>query len=107
MPPSACKKKGNKKRARASAVAGRVAEGVATRTATRAPVVARRVAHATAIPAPAPAQTLSMFLMIGRPPRSTLFPYTTLFRSGNEVGQERGSAVLLGQPVDVHRAQVE
>src|ERR1035441_11122025 len=22
------------------------------------------------------------FLMIGRPPRSTLFPYTTLFRSG-------------------------
>src|SRR5271165_5968987 len=25
------------------------------------------------------------FLMIRRPPRSTLFPYTTLFRSGNEV----------------------
>src|SRR3712207_7037896 len=24
--------------------------------------------------------------MIRRPPRSTLFPYTTLFRSGNEVG---------------------
>src|SRR2546429_6743202 len=24
------------------------------------------------------------FLMIRRPPRSTLFPYTTLFRSGNE-----------------------
>src|SRR3989339_890443 len=23
------------------------------------------------------------FLMIGRPPRSTLFPYSTLFRSGN------------------------
>src|SRR2546426_9498161 len=26
---------------------------------------------------------LFFFLMIRRPPRSTLFPYTTLFRSGN------------------------
>src|SRR2546430_7420554 len=26
--------------------------------------------------------------MIRRPPRSTLFPYTTLFRSGAEVGDE-------------------
>ena len=25
------------------------------------------------------------FLMIRRPPRSTLFPYTTLFRSGDEL----------------------
>src|SRR5438445_4599680 len=25
------------------------------------------------------------FLMIRRPPRSTLFPYTTLFRSGNRI----------------------
>src|SRR3712207_7714838 len=25
------------------------------------------------------------FLMIRRPPRSTLFPYTTLFRSGGEI----------------------
>src|ERR1017187_863859 len=34
--------------------------------------------------------------MIRRPPRSTLFPYTTLFRSGNrgraETGVERGGA---------------
>src|SRR3712207_8586230 len=28
--------------------------------------------------------TLFFFLMIRRPPRSTLFPYTTLFRSGVE-----------------------
>src|SRR3712207_6973428 len=28
------------------------------------------------------------FLMIRRPPRSTLFPYTTLFRSRPEVGRE-------------------
>src|SRR3712207_7875400 len=27
-----------------------------------------------------------LFLMIRRPPRSTLFPYTTLFRSGIEFG---------------------
>src|SRR5256885_12606145 len=27
------------------------------------------------------------FLMIRRPPRSTLFPYTTLFRSGMEIGR--------------------
>src|SRR3712207_9408626 len=36
------------------------------------------------------------FLMIRRPPRSTLFPYTTLFRSadeeevGDQVGADRG-----------------
>src|SRR3712207_7223857 len=29
------------------------------------------------------------FLMIRRPPRSTLFPYTTLFRSPAEGGQEQ------------------
>src|SRR6266700_4458603 len=29
-----------------------------------------------------PMPTLFFFLMIRRPPRSTLFPYTTLFRSG-------------------------
>src|SRR3712207_8913858 len=29
------------------------------------------------------------FLMIRRPPRSTLFPYTTLFRSAREVGDAR------------------
>src|SRR2546429_9872773 len=28
------------------------------------------------------------FLMIRRPPRSTLFPYTTLFRSGEESGAQ-------------------
>src|SRR3712207_7370826 len=38
------------------------------------------------------------FLMIRRPPRSTLFPYTTLFRSGAEmpglVAVERDALVL-------------
>src|SRR3954466_16431974 len=36
---------------------------------------------------------LCFFLMIRRPPRSTLFPYTTLFRS-----------VLVGAPASVYRA---
>src|SRR3712207_9250214 len=33
--------------------------------------------------------------MIRRPPRSTLFPYTTLFRSGAEVRLEGGGSKLL------------
>src|SRR5258708_8860351 len=33
------------------------------------------------------------FLMIRRPPRSTLFPYTTLFRSRGRRGQGRGAVV--------------
>src|SRR3989337_4103880 len=36
---------------------------------------------------------LFFFLMIRRPPRSTLFPYTTLFRS--EPGEERDAVVLV------------
>src|SRR3712207_7899687 len=34
------------------------------------------------------------FLMIRRPPRSTLFPYTTLFRSLHQVPADRGSLPL-------------
>src|SRR5689334_24821584 len=33
------------------------------------------------------------FLMIRRPPRSTLFPYTTLFRSGREFVAMRGKTL--------------
>src|SRR5262249_58597509 len=32
-------------------------------------------------PLPTPSPSLFFFLMLRRPPRSTLFPYTTLFRS--------------------------
>src|SRR2546430_4546349 len=39
------------------------------------------------------------FLMIRRPPRSTLFPYTTLFRSPDRV-RPRRSAVRAGRAVD-------
>src|SRR5436309_14541551 len=37
---------------------------------------------------------LFFFLMIRRPPRSTLFPYTTLFRSSFEKRQATGFAML-------------
>src|SRR3712207_8324150 len=38
---------------------------------------------------------LFFFLMIRRPPRSTLFPYTTLFRSlRHEYGGQRGRPVI-------------
>src|SRR2546427_9819992 len=39
------------------------------------------------------------FLMIRRPPRSTLFPYTTLFRS-HEVARETGFLVVALHRVD-------
>src|SRR2546429_3741421 len=40
------------------------------------------------------------FLMIRRPPRSTLFPYTTLFRSGGHVVGVVGGAVPEDFPID-------
>src|SRR2546426_3749949 len=38
------------------------------------------------------------FLMIRRPPRSTLFPYTTLFRSRNGHGASAGRCEPRGHP---------
>src|SRR6516162_7413732 len=37
------------------------------------------------------------FLMIRRPPRSTLFPYTTLFRSNNPIAEATAN-LLFGNP---------
>src|SRR5258707_9814382 len=45
---------------------------------------------------PAPRYFCFFFLMIRRPPRSTLFPYTTLFRSLETILQDDGPIV---QPV--------
>src|SRR2546429_6421375 len=53
------------------------------------------------------------FLMIRRPPRSTLFPYTTLFRSrpdvrmaqGDRLLHEEGRAHLLGGAVLAARSE--
>src|SRR3712207_8760542 len=50
------------------------------------------------------------FLMIRRPPRSTLFPYTTLFRShrcgGDAAPSFRGSANQNPGPVGLRRSAV-
>src|SRR2546422_11599205 len=40
------------------------------------------------------------FLMIRRPPRSTLFPYTTLFRSATGKGDEAGGGQRADRPPD-------
>src|SRR5258708_23766737 len=53
---------------------------------------------------PNPLTFFFFFLMIGRPPSSTLFPYTTLFRS--RPGEFVGGAVVLGilaEPMDAQR----
>src|SRR2546429_6749552 len=39
------------------------------------------------------------FLMIRRPPRSTLFPYTTLFRSVSDAGSGPRMIMVNGNPV--------
>src|SRR5688572_32363783 len=44
--------------------------------------------------------------MIRRPPRSTLFPYTTLFRSGGRLGLET-AAEALGMTEDQLRTALE
>src|SRR3712207_8121143 len=44
------------------------------------------------------------FLMIRRPPRSTLFPYTTLFRSYPDT--QRGQARIAGRTIHGHALAV-
>src|SRR5687768_18280520 len=49
---------------------------------------------------------ISFFLMIRRPPRSTLFPYTTLFRSRRFAHQRpHGHVVQHGEERELGRAQ--
>src|SRR5204863_8798249 len=50
------------------------------------PRVRARLPSSPCCPPPVTALVL-FFLMLRRPPRSTLFPYTTLFRSINRVGK--------------------
>src|SRR5260221_6650283 len=45
--------------------------------------------------------SLFFFLMIRRPPRSTLFPYTTLFRSSNSGGEISRATLLSSKLVSV------
>src|SRR5260221_3943639 len=41
--------------------------------------------------------------MIRRPPRSTLFPYTTLFRSASDLLQALAMGFSSGWPTSIHR----
>src|SRR5690349_22580858 len=41
--------------------------------------------------------------MIRRPPRSTLFPYTTLFRSGEQLPHDHAEREHVGAAIDVGR----
>src|SRR2546430_4487219 len=45
--------------------------------------------------------------MIRRPPRSTLFPYTTLFRSWEQLNQQLRELDILGAIQRRHRAHVD
>src|SRR3954466_16435215 len=50
------------------------------------------------------------FLMIRRPPRSTLFPYTTLFRSGCNAGACHGipsGRVIAAQRSEEHTSELQ
>src|SRR2546430_12296587 len=47
--------------------------------------------------------TIFFFLMIRRPPRSTLFPYTTLFRSRGVAARGAHGALQLGDEHVEHR----
>src|SRR3712207_9366654 len=46
---------------------------------------------------------LFFFLMIRRPPRSTLFPYTTLFRSRDLTGTSRRTSLFLRDTLASHQ----
>src|SRR3712207_9001793 len=47
-----------------------------------------------------------VFLMIRRPPRSTLFPYTTLFRSLEAHGRELAEQAVVDEELALALAQV-
>src|SRR5262245_66564062 len=50
---------------------------------------------------------LFFFLIIPLPPRSTLFPYTTLFRSVEQVGAEHVARHQVGGELDTAELQVQ
>src|SRR5476651_2794900 len=51
------------------------------------------------------------FLMIRRPPRSTLFPYTTLFRSGSDLpkvpGVKRAETIEIEPRSEEHTSELQ
>src|SRR2546422_6295754 len=53
-----------------------------------------------------PTVSLFFFLMIRRPPRSTLFPYTTLFRSVQRAQIAQSAALVGGQRLQGQRRPI-
>src|ERR1039457_2285017 len=77
-----CLKKKNQVRGKARELADRAVESERRKKRMGASVVvARRSIQTGAAPLHIVKAVICFFLMIRRPPRSTLFPYTTLFRS--------------------------
>src|SRR5437660_12170148 len=62
------------------------------------PPVCRATSFALSIPSVVFSFLFFFFLMIRRPPRSTLFPYTTLFRSEEIVDDRRRGAPVVRHP---------
>src|SRR5258708_10355798 len=54
-----------------------------------------------------PSVLFFFFLMIRRPPRSTLFPYTTLFRSPNADAASTGRAASSRRIIEAPNAYIE
>src|SRR5207253_6614074 len=48
-----------------------------------------------------------LFLLISRPPRSTLFPYTTLFRSKSSRLQCKGEIVVQSRQLGLRRGRAQ
>src|SRR6476661_9083026 len=82
MPSSACKKK-------TTPYTGAVATSLTENCSSSSTAVSVSLSSLMSSPTAVSVSLLFFFLMIRRPPRSTLFPYTTLFRSGPGWGGER------------------
>src|SRR3712207_7120040 len=54
----------------------------------------------------APTAVIRFFLMIRRPPRSTLFPYTTLFRPGQDGCRASANFWAVSQAVSMRRVNI-
>src|SRR2546425_353907 len=86
--------------ARMLAFAGKLKAELVKTSLLAAPALTVSVWVTVELKAPLPAAVMVgvpafFFLMIRRPPRSTLFPYTTLFRSPPEVSENLGLSGLL------------
>src|SRR5579875_3240302 len=102
MPSSACKKK----RRFAAALASGDPGDLAGRLLAVLPEIAGAnlgIIYATEAAAPVLSALIVFFFRTRRPPRSTLFPYTTLFRSSPTISAASGDGVVAGMTVSHSR----